>query len=270
MAFTEHAAHSGASAARRPGRGPARLRLLAAAGVALALAPFAPQPAAAQDSRDYLIGQPIGALTLRGGFSLLRAQGDAFDFVQEQFTVGGRDFHGPSGEADLSFRITPRLFLMASAGYSHSSVPSEFRDFVDNRELPIEQVTRVKRVPMALNVKGYLTPPGRTIGRFAWIPNQFAPYAGAGAGTMWHRFEMSGDFIDFADFAVFSTTYRSEGFAPLAQGFAGLDITVSPRVALTVEARYQWARAAMGPEFEGFDRIDLSGLQTSAGVHLRF
>jgi hypothetical protein len=270
MEYGKHTAPRPVRPVRRHAGGAVTPRWLVAAAVGALLAPLAAQPAAAQESRDFLIGEPVGALSLRGGFSVLRGGSDAFDFVQEQFTLGRRDFHAPAGEADLSFRMTPRLFLMLSGGFSRSAAPSEFRDFVDNNELPIEQVTRLTRVPMALSVKGYLAPTGRSIGRFAWIPNQFAPYAGAGGGMMWHRFEMDGDFIDFNDFAVFTTRYVSDGFAPLAQGFAGLDISLSPRIAFTVEARYQWARAAMGADFEGFDRIDLSGLQTTAGVHLRF
>lgn len=265
------AANGAARAAGRPARrrGDAR-RFATVAVCALALVPLATLPAAAQNARDYLIGTPHVSLTVRGGFSLLRGSGDAFAFVQEQFTVDRGDFHAPSGEVDLAVRVTPRLFLMASGGFSRSSAPSEFRDFVDNQELPIEQVTRLTRVPMALSVKGYLTPTGRSIGQFAWIPARYSPYLGAGGGVMWHRFEMNGDFIDFQDFAVFTDEYVSQGFAPMAQGFAGVDVTVSPRVAFSVEARYQWARAEMGEDFVDFDRIDLSGLQTSVGVHLRF
>jgi hypothetical protein len=253
-------------------RAPARVRGLpvAATAAALLLVPLVAGPATAQGGRDYLIGTPNASLTVRGGVSLLRGAGDAFDFVQEQFTVGRGDFHAPSGELDLAVRLTPRLYLMGSAGYGRSSAPSEFRDFVDNNELPIEQVTRLTRVPLALSVKGYITPPGRSVGRFAWIPARYAPYVGAGGGMMWHRFEMDGDFIDFNDYAVFTTRYVSDGFAPLAQGFAGVDVTLSPRFALSLEARYHWARADMSNDFVDFDPIDLAGLQTSVGVHLRF
>jgi hypothetical protein len=243
--------------------------LLGVAAGALAVGLFA-APADAQSGRDYLLGAPVGALTVRGGVSFLSARSEAFDFVSEQFTVSRSDFHSPMAEADLSFRLTPRLHLLMSGGYSSRARRSEFRDFEGTDDLPIEQETRIQRVPLSASAKFYVAKPGRSVGRFAWIPNRYAPYVGVGGGVMWHRFEMDGEFVDFEDYSIFRHTYRSSGYAPLVQGFAGVDITLSPRVALTLETRYQRARGEMGRDFVDFDRIDLSGLQTTAGVHLRF
>jgi hypothetical protein len=245
--------------------------------LALAVGAGAAAPLQAQETRDYLIGAPTATLTLRGGMSLLRSGSGGFDFLRDQFATGASEFQlmgsanrpAASGSAELAVRISPRTHIMASFGFDRSATRSEFEHFVDQDDLPIEQETRLLRMPIALSVKQYITPPGQSIGRFAWVPNRFAPYVGAGGGAMAHRLEMDGDFIDFKDYAVFSNTYRSNGFAPMLQGFAGLDMSVTPRIAVTAETRYQWAKGELGREFVGFDRIDLSGLQTTIGVQLR-
>jgi hypothetical protein len=147
---------------------------------------------------------------------------------------------------------------------------SEFRDFVDQNNAPIEQATVFQRVPLTVSLRHYLTSPGRSIGSFAWIPAKFAPYLGVGAGAIWYRFQQTGDFIDFTTNDVFPATLSSSGWAPAARALAGAEYTLSPRLALTAQANYLWANGRMGADFSGFNRIDLSGLSTSVGLAARF
>jgi hypothetical protein len=70
--------------------------------------------------------------------------------------------------------------------------------------------------------------------------------------------------------AVFHDTFMSEGWATVAQAFGGLDYTLSPRFAVTSEARYGWSRGELSRDFAGFDRIDLSGFSTSIGLTIRY
>ena len=72
-----------------------------------------------------------------------------------------------------------------NVGTSGSSTQSEFRCCLDNNDLPIQQTTTFHRVPLTAALKMYLGDPGRSIGRYAWIPNRVAPYVGAGGGAMW-------------------------------------------------------------------------------------
>ena len=87
---------------------------------------------------------------------------------------------------------------------------------------------------------------------------------------MRYRLQQTGDFIDFADFRVYYDKYKSKGTSPMAQAFAGVDISLHPRFALTTEARYEWARARLGTDFSGFDPIDLSGVSVTAGFSIRY
>jgi opacity protein-like surface antigen len=246
-----------------------RQYLLCLTGVGAALA--AVQPVQAQSSGDgFLFREPVASLTLRGGFGHAGAASDLFSFTREQLTLGRGDFSGPALGADVAIRVAPRLDLAVGVGYSGARATSEFRDWVDDDDLPIEQVTTFERVPVTANVKAYLTPRGRSIGTLAWLPARAAPYVGAGGGAMWYRFQQQGDFVDFETLEIFSDELVTSGWAPTAQALAGLDFSLTPRIALTGEARYAWARAEPGDAFQNFDPIDLSGVSATLGVTFRF
>ena len=68
---------------------------------------------------------------------------------------------------------------------------------------------------------------------------------------------------------VFSTTRESSGWTPAFQGLGGVDVTISPRLGFTADARYLWAKADLSNDFRGFDRIDLSGVTGSLGLTIR-
>ena len=245
-----------------------RPRMAALALVAtLALAPAA----AAQGGGDgFLFRPPVGSLTLRGGVDRALGNSDVFDFARERLTLGSNALTGFHVGADLGVALADRVDLVLGVGHARSSARSEFRRFVDQDDLPIEQTTALARTPVTASVRAYLTPRGRQIGRLAWVPSRVAPYVGVGGGAMWYRFTQEGDFVDEESLDVFPATLRSSGWTPTAHGLAGIELSLSPRVALSTEARYNWARAAMSDDFSDFDRIDLSGLVATAGLSLRF
>jgi hypothetical protein len=126
------------------------------------------------------------------------------------------------------------------------------------------------RVPLTASVKAYLANRGRSVGHFAWIPARYAPYAGAGGGAMWYSFQQYGDFIDFATARVFPDRFTSKGWTPALHAFVGADVSLKPRLALTAEGRYQWARSQLSEDFSRFDPIDLSGFALTAGFSIRY
>ena len=248
----------------------------AVAGVALAVALVAgstlPVGAArAQTGGDgFLFREPVVQFTVRGGYALATANSDIFSFAERELTVKRRDFSSGTLAASMSLRLTPRLDLAIEGAYMDASVPSEFREWVDNDDRPIEQTTRFSRVPLTASMKLYLTPRGRTLGEFAWVPARFAPYVGAGAGRMRYSFTQRGDFVDFETLDVFGDTYESKGWTTTAHAMAGADLTLTPHVGHTGEVRYGYARGRMSRDFEDFDRIDLSGATVTAGLFFRF
>jgi len=98
------------------------------------------------------------------------------------------------------------------------------------------------------------------------------PYAGAGGGMLFYRLFQTGDFIDALtpQRSIFYDTFISSAWTPAAHLYGGVDIRVARRVYATLDGRYLWASGKMDPQFVGFDRLDLAGLRTSAGVNVVF
>lgn len=229
-------------------------------------------PARAQDGGDgFLFRAPTVALSLRAGMAAASARSDLFDFAMDTLTLGRRDFAGVSLGAELAVGGPgSRIDAVVGVAYASSSAPSEFRNWVDANDQPIVQTTTLRRVPVTLGVRAWLVPRGRTIGRLAWVPARVAPYAGAGVGATWYRFRQEGDFVDFETRDVFGDSFETSGWGPSAYGSLGMDVTLTPRIALTADARFAYARASVGGDFAGFDKVDLSGLATTAGLTFRF
>jgi len=249
---------------------PAFHRRLLTAGVSALAALALAGPIQAQRAGDgFLFHRPTGSIVARGGLDQALAGGDLFSFVTEQLTLNRGDFAAASLGADLAFSIAPRLDVVLGASFAGSRRRSEFRDWVDQDDLPIEQTTTLERVPVTASLRLYVAPRGRSIGQLAWVPAKFAPFVGVGGGALWYRFRQQGDFVDFADNGVFSDDFKSSGRTLTAHAFAGADISLGPRFFFTGEGRYTWARAPLSRDFSGFGRLDLSGLSVTAGFGIR-
>ena len=246
-------------------------RWSAAVSAALVVALGAlPDAARAQDG--FLFRMPRATLALRGGVANAAAKGQLFDYATGDFSLERRDFGGLAIGADLGITTaSPRLSVVLAAGRQSSSAASDYDEFDDGTD-PITQTTDFTRVPVTVGLKAYLVEPGRSVGSLAWIPARVAPYVGAGVGATWYRFRQHGSFIDFADpdLPVYDDAVQTNGWGPTAYGGAGLEYSLGRRVALGVDARYMYAKASVGDDFSGFDRIDLSGLSTTAGITFRF
>lgn len=251
-------------AAQTPASGPAAPRL-EAPGPAARLG-----DATRAGGPDFFLGQPRGSILLRGGWTFARAGSDIFDFTTERLTVDRSDFNAATVGLEVAVRFDARTASVFGIGFSRAAERSEFREFVDQQDRPIEQTTELTQLPITAGLRLYLLPAGQPVGRFAWLPARLAPYLGAGGGLVWYRFEQVGRFVDYVDLSIFRDRFRSSGWTPTAHLLAGLDLSLAPRLGWTVEARYAWASAGMNEDFQDFETIDLSGLQTTIGVHWRF
>ena len=217
----------------------------------------------------YLFHRPNVTFSVRGGYAHASAGSDVFDEVTSNLTLDRGDFSSLAFGGDLAVHVTDRASIVLAAGYSRSKHESEFRDFVDNDDLPIEQSTTFERIPLTVNLRINLASTGRTVGQLAWIPNRVVPYVGAGVGAMRYRFKQEGDFVNFSTNAVFPALLLAEEWALVGQGMAGVDYNVSPRLGIAFDARYLHARGDLGPSFTGYERIDLSGLTGTIGLSYR-
>lgn len=246
--------------------GGARRTLVAGA----ALVALAALPVHAQGTGNgYLFGVPSGGVTVRAGWFIANASSDFFDQSRQDLTLDKRNFSGPILGADVAVRLTPQLDLTFDGAWIGSSAKSHYRDYVDNNNQEIEQTTTLRRVPLTANLKAYLVPRGRSVGSLAYIPAKVVPWVGIGGGLEWYKLEQSGDFINMSTGAVFNDRLESSTWGPAVQGMGGVDVSLTPRVALTGGARYLWSRASMNDSFDGFDKIDLSGVSIALGVTFR-
>ena len=243
-----------------------------ALGVAL-LALASASPLRAQSGEGYLFGAPHGSVSVRGGWQRPSAGGELFaDLTSPQrgLTLTRSQFNGATMGAEIAVKVLPNLDLTFDAAYMSRTAPSNYRDLVDNNDQEIEQSTLLRRIPATVNARLYLAPRGRSVGRFAWIPNSVAPWVGAGAGLMWYRIEQDGDFVDDLDNSVFHDHFLSDGYTPMAQAMGGVDFTVSPRLAITGDARYLFAkRPTLSGDFRDYKDTDLSGVALSLGLTVR-
>lgn len=244
-----------------------------AAGAALITAALsaAPGQVAAQGGDGFLFKQPKVTLKFETGYALQRAQSDVYDVLLDQHTLDRRDFDSPYVGGEVALRVSERWDVALSAGWQQSSAGSEYWDWVDGDDLPIEQVTELQIVPVTVNARFYPLERGVNVGRFAWIPRTFAPFVGGGMGLVSYRLSQDGDFVDFETFDVFSDRVVSEDTAFLARALAGVNVSLARQFLLSVEARYSWASAELSRGYStDFNDIDLSGMQFVGGIAVRF
>ncbi len=227
-------------------------------------------PSYAQRAGDgFLFHVPIGTWGVRGGVNLASANSDVFAFVTDQLTLDRSDFNAPAVGTNIAIRLSGANDIVLDVGYSTVSRGSEFRHWVDQNDQPIEQTTSLRRIPITLGFRHYVTSRGRSVGQFAWIPARRSLYVGLGAGIMEYKFHQVGDFIDFTTLNVFHDEFTSQDWTAVAQANAGLDLALGDFVLLNTEARYSWAKAPMSSDYVGFNRIDLSGVSVTAGFSFR-
>lgn len=218
----------------------------------------------------FLFRVPTLRLALNGGFAQPRGQSDVFDFVTSELTLGRGDFAAGEVGVSASVRVTPRVDVGVNFSYSGRSAGSESRKFEGDDDLPILQTTGLHRAAIMATGRFALVAPGRSVGRFAWIPTKVVPFVGAGAGPVWYRLRQEGEFVDNETLDIFEDEFESKGWSIGATTFGGADISLHPRFGVTAEGRYMWAKGPMNNDFSTFNRIDLSGYDASIGFFVRF
>jgi hypothetical protein len=234
-------------------------------------------PGIAAAQSDFLFRPPVAAFTVRAGPMLYSANSDVFDDITTNLTLDRGDFRAPAFGAELVLMPSSRLDVVLGFMWSETSTNSEFRDWVDEGEtpsedddLPIEQVTRLRTIPVTATLRYLLVSRGRRISQLSWLPNTVVPYVGAGAGVTWYRLQQEGDFVDFEDLAIFSDFLETTGQQTTFHGLAGVDYWFASRFGLNAEARYTYGSAEPNQSFSSYDNLDLGGLQATLGLSFRF
>jgi len=238
--------------------------------LALAVTLAAPLGVHAQGGPGFLFNRPKVSLGIRTGYALPRLSGHIFQFSRQEFTLNRFDFDAPYLGGEFAFRVAEQWDVAISAGWSESHGQSEYRYWVDLDNLPIEQETTFQNTSFSVGVRYYFTERGRSIGRFAWVPSRLTPFVGGGVGVASYEFKQAGDFVDFQTLDVFTDELVSDGSGAAVWGGAGADLSIGKQFYLTGEARYTLAGGEMSGPYSAYDWIDLSGLQVTAGISVRW
>ncbi len=244
--------------------------LLVAALAVSAAAPGAASAQAMAGGPGFLFREPRISLGFRAGYAVPRASSGIFEFPLDSLTID--NFNAPYVGGELGVRLTERFDLALVLGWTGIRHRSEYRNWVDQDGLPIEQETKFQTVMATVGGKYYFGSRGRSIGRFAWVPSKVTPFVSGGVGLVWYQFRQSGDFIDFMSPTndVFNDVLSTEATSGMAQLGGGVDVALGRSVVLTGEARYNIASAAVNRPFDTSESIDLSGFQATLGLGLRF
>lgn len=227
--------------------------------------------ASAQSAGDgFLFRRPAGTLTLRAGYDQALAGSDFFADATDRLTLSRGSFGAPLVGADVAISVRDRADVVFSGTFARSSRSSEYRRFLGTDDFPLDQQTSLTRVPVTAALRYYLMPRGERVGTFAWIPRGVAPFVAAGGGAVYYSLRQNGWVLNEETLVARRADLRSSGWTGALLGGAGLDVSLSPRLLLTTEARYTRARAPLGTNFLGFEPIDLSGVALTAGLAVRF
>ena len=239
---------------------------------ALVAALSLPAAAAAQGGPGFMFKNPRVSVGLRTGYQLPRVGSNIFEFPLDSLTLSRSDFGSPWLGGELAVRVTDHLDVAVGVGWARARSRSEYENWVDQDDNPIEQVTTFQTLTGTLGAKYYFTDRGRSIGRFAWVPSRFSPYLGGGLGLVGYEFVQEGDFIDFQSSTgeIFFDRLETTGTGFAGYLAAGADVSLGRQFAITGEARYTLSSGPVRGAYSGFDRIDLAGLQLLAGIGIRF
>jgi hypothetical protein len=221
-------------------------------------------------SADFLFGKPRASIGLRGNWLFARAKSDWYGFVTDQLTLSRKDFNAPGFTTEVGIPVSRRADAVIGIEFNRTKKESEYRDFVDNNRLPINQTTQMRTTVLSGSVKFAVVERGLEVSRLAWVPRNVVPYVGAGGGALRYDLQQFGDFVDFQTSRIFASTLTSGGWAPMAHAFGGVDVRVLKRVYVTLDGRYQWSNATLGNDWVDFEPLDLRGFRLSAGANFVF
>jgi hypothetical protein len=247
---------------------------LRTAGLTLALTLLPGAPAVAQEyprhgtPKETLVGppRPVVAFVFKLGELQPRGNSDLWAFHEDLFTADVNDFNDLAFGFDLLLLADSHVEFAFGMEAYEGDTSSVYRDYVDSFGQPIAQHQHLNLVPLTASVRWL--PWGRYGGNGA--PRPVVPYLGAGMGMLIWEYELSGSFVDLGTLEIFDDYFYDDGATFAAIGTAGIEFRVSRAWSVHVEGRYLWAEDNLGPDFAGFDALDLSSWAFFGGASIRF
>ena len=238
---------------------------LNAVAIVAVYAVLAPATADAQITRvssdtRHAVGVTFGFFGARGEDS--RVADDVLLANLESLAFDISDFNTGTIGGEWLVGLNNYIEAGIGVGFQRRTVPSVYRDFVNENDTEIAQDLKLRVIPITGTVR--FLPVGRN--------GSFQPYVGGGIGALNWRYSETGDFVDFDDSSIFRARYVANGTAVGPVFLAGVRGPVGDVWTVGGELRYQRAEGDTKSAETGLlaDKIDLGGWSANFGFHFRF
>ena len=236
-------------------------RLVQTTGMCLTML-LAAAPASAQVVQSLNVG---GGWVWPRGFDS-RVEGDVLvaDLSSSEPLLFDIDrFHGGQVFGEWNVAFGDHVEVSGGVSYYQRTVPSVYRDLVNDNGFEIAQDLKLRMVPITGIVR--FLPVGDS--------SSFQPYVGAGLAIVNWRYSEAGEFVDTTDYSVYAARYVQSSTDLGGVFVVGARVPIDGDIyGLTLEYRYQWAQGDTGGFENGFlgDKIDLSAGSFNIGFLIRF
>ncbi len=205
------------------------------------------------------------------GYFMPHGKSDLWDYNAEMLTMSVEDFNYTSVGVEFNFALNNHFDISLGVDFYRRSVPTDYRDWVDEYGYPIEQSLSLRIIPLTVTAKflpiGRWRVPGPRARR---TPNRVIPYVGGGVGLYFWEYQEVGDYIDFYDWTIYTTSFYSKGTDIGFHLLGGVEIPVGANWSVIAEMRYNIVNGPLSADFVGFENFDLGGITAAGGFILRF
>jgi hypothetical protein len=173
------------------------------------------------------------------------------------------DFKGANILGEWQVGFGNHIEVAAGVGYYANTVPSIYRDLINDDGREIFQELRLRIVPISGVVR--FLPFGNA--------STVQPYAGAGISALNWQYSEIGEFVDPVTLEVFPARYQASSTDFGALFLLGARFPIKGDIyGVTAEYRYQFGEGDLGGPESGFlgPKIDLSGWSLNVGFLVRF
>lgn len=198
------------------------------------------------------------SLNLKIGLFQPNMNSDLWETNMENLALNKQDMQDLIYALEYEIFIHSRFAISLELWHYEKEHYSAYKDYEYDDGSPINQNLALSISSLELNVKVYPTSYRRA----------FNPFIGAGIGIYRWIYEQWGDFINFEDWTVFEGYADTRAYTLGFNGRAGFVFRFRRSVGFSFEAKYQYLKGQLSSLFEGFGKLDMSGLTLSIGLNL--
>ena len=203
------------------------------------------------------VGLHAQSLNLKTGLFVPFLNSDLWEINRNNLEFEKADMIDLYYGLEYEWFLSRNFSLSFEGGVYKKEKRSYYRDFEFEDGVLIPQNISLRITSLEGQLKFY--PVGRR--------RSFYPFLSAGVGGYFWKYEQWGYFIDNFTGDV------SEGYSDsskLALGFSGrvgMIYRIGRNTGLSAEARYLYLKDDLGEYFQGFDKLDMSGISIHLGIH---